>query len=102
MALGEPYVYTYYTQNYTQLHEAVHRAFETPIDRYVPPEMKYEFALDKFRQYLDRDLEGMYENVLRRNGGHIPRMARGIRERCLELKRCEPALPAGRRPSRPE
>jgi len=102
MTLGEPYVYSYHAQNYTQLHDAVHRAFNTPIERYIPPDMKFEFGLEKFRRYLDRDLEGMFKEVVRQNGGEIPQLGRGIRERCLELKRCDPGLPEGRRPFRPE
>lgn len=102
MTIGEPYVYSYHAQNYTQLRDAVHRAFNTPIQRYIPPDMKLEFCLDKFRKYLGRNLEGMYRTVLRRNGGEIPRLGKGIRERCTELKRCPAALPAGRRPYRPE
>jgi len=29
MTIGEPYVYSYHAQNYTQLRDAVHRAFNT-------------------------------------------------------------------------
>jgi hypothetical protein len=100
--IGEPYVYSYYAQNYTQLSEVVHRALETTIERYIPPEMRFEYGLEQMRRYLSRDLEGMFDEVVRKNRGEVPKLGSRVRERCLEINRCKPALPAGRKPARPD
>lgn len=97
--IGEPYVYSYYAKNYTQLSEVVHRALETTIERYIPPEMKFEYGLDQMRRYIARDLKGMFRDVLKQNGGKVPRLQARARERCLEINRCKPAFPAGKIPA---
>lgn len=94
-------MYSYYSGNYTQMSEAVHTAINTPIERYIPPEMKYEYGLEQMRKYLDRDPVKMYERVLADNGGEIPRLIKHVRERCYELKRCQKVFPPGRLPSSP-
>lgn len=99
--IGPPYVYSYFSQNYTQMAEAVHQAINTPIDRYIPPEMRFAFGLEQMRNYLDRDAKEMYRQVLMENGGQVPRLKKGARERCYELKRCSKMFEAGRVPSSP-
>jgi hypothetical protein len=99
--IGPPYVYSYYSNNFTQLEEAVHKAMNTPIERFIPDDMKLEYAIDQLRAYVERDLEGMFDEVVERNEGKIPRLIKGPREKCYELERCRPALPAGRKPSIP-
>jgi hypothetical protein len=97
--IGPPYVYSYYSQNYTSLLTAVHSALTTPIERYIPDNMKLSYAMEQLRAYVERDLIGMFERVLRGNGGEVPRLIKGARERCYELERCRGLLAEGRRPS---
>lgn len=99
--IGPPYVYSYYVKNYTQMQEAVKMAIETPIERYILPEMKHEYGLQRMREYLDRDVQGMYEQVLRENGGEIPRLQANVREQCYKIKACPAVFPPGRKPSAP-
>jgi hypothetical protein len=99
--IGEPYVYSYYSANYTQMSDAVHRALNTPIERYIPTDMTYAYGLEQMRKYLYRDLVGMFARVVEQNGGRIPAMIKGPRERCYELKRCPPMFSPGRIPSVP-
>ncbi|ORX39788.1 hypothetical protein BD324DRAFT_234792 [Kockovaella imperatae] len=95
-SIGEPYVYTYYAQNYDSLLAAVQKAVTTPIQRYIPPDMRYDYALTKMKEFLDRDTQGDYERIVRRRGG-VPPLQAGLRERCYELGRCRPTLPPGQR-----
>jgi hypothetical protein len=64
--------------------------------------MKLPYALAQSEAFLERDLHGMFRSVLRKNGGKVPRLKAGARERCAELKRCQLPLPEGRRPMTPE
>jgi len=97
--IGEPYVFSYYAHNYTELNEVVHRAMETTIERYIPPEMKFEYGLEQMRQYVGRNLEGMFNAIVEENGGEVPKLRAGAREQCLKVNRCKAALLAGRRPA---
>ncbi|WRT67044.1 uncharacterized protein IL334_004010 [Kwoniella shivajii] len=101
IAIGEPYVYKYYAQNYTDLEHAVRRAMATPIDRFIPEDMKLPYALSQLSKYLSRDLKGMFDKVILDNEGNIPRLKKGVQERCYELKRCRDPLTKGRVPSTP-
>ena len=101
MLLGEPYVYSYYLKNYTQLASQVRKALTTPIERYIPPEMRWDFVLEQSRKYIDRDLEAMYHEVMENTGGVLPKMEANVRERCIELDRCHPGFPAGKLPASP-
>jgi len=58
-------------------------------------------VIKKLKEYVDRDLKAMFNEVVATNGGEVPRFAAALRERCYALDRCKPLLPAGRRPSRP-
>jgi hypothetical protein len=64
--------------------------------------MKLPYALEQSKAFLARDLHAMFRKVLRKNGGRVPRLKAGARERCDELKRCKPPLAEGRRPSTPQ
>jgi hypothetical protein len=64
--------------------------------------MRLPYALAQTEAFLDRDLYSMFRKVLRSNGGRVPRLKAGARERCGELKRCKPPLEVGRRPSSPD
>nr|ODN81216.1 hypothetical protein L203_05722 [Cryptococcus depauperatus CBS 7841] len=101
LRLGEPYVYSYHAHNYTSLLDAVKRAMATPIEPYIPDDMRYDYALPKLQEYLNRDLEAMMKEKVSRNGGRIPRLLKGARERCYELNRCRPLLESGRIPAVP-
>jgi hypothetical protein len=57
--------------------------------------MRSEYALSKTREYINRDLETMFKNVIKSNKGQIPGMAAGIRERCFELERCPEMIKPG-------
>jgi hypothetical protein len=57
--------------------------------------MKLDYAVAKTKEYINRDLEGMFGKVVKNNQGQIPGMAAGIRERCYELKRCREMVPPG-------
>ncbi|KAI9638396.1 uncharacterized protein MKK02DRAFT_10347, partial [Dioszegia hungarica] len=89
MAIGPPYVYSYQQQNYTMLLEMVNKALVTPIERYIPDDMKLPYALKQSKAFLNRDLHAMFRKVLRKNGGQVPRLKAGARERCAEINRCE-------------
>ncbi|WVQ78012.1 hypothetical protein IAT38_000093 [Cryptococcus sp. DSM 104549] len=99
--LGEPYVYHYDARNYTDLERAVTTAVSTPVERYVPEDMRFPFALEKLAEYLARPLEKLMAERVAENGGEVPRMLKGVRERCYELERCRSTLDAGRRPALP-
>ncbi|OCF39474.1 hypothetical protein I317_06749 [Kwoniella heveanensis CBS 569] len=99
VALGEPYVYKYYSKNYTQLEEAVERAMSSDIGRFIPHDMKITYAISQLSKYLSRDLRKMFEGVLISNGGRVSRLAKETRERCYELRRCSAPLGPGRRPA---
>lgn len=43
----------------------------------------------------------MFRRVVRENGGKIPRLYKGARERTRELDRLAPELESGRKPSTP-
>ncbi|WVF72286.1 hypothetical protein IAT40_007098 [Kwoniella sp. CBS 6097] len=101
VALGEPYVYKYYAQNYTQLEEAVEKAMSSDIGPFIPDDMKITYAISQLSTYLSRDLRKMFDGVLISNGGRVPRLEKATRERCYELKRCSAPLEAGRRPASP-
>jgi hypothetical protein len=57
--------------------------------------MKLQYALTKTKEYITRDLEGMFNHIVSENKGRIPGMAAGIRERCYELKRCRDMVKPG-------
>jgi hypothetical protein len=57
--------------------------------------MTSKYALSKTREYINRDLETMFKNVIKSNKGQIPGMAAGIRERCFELERCREMIKPG-------
>jgi len=61
----------------------------------IPIETTSKYALSKTREYMDRDLETIFKNVIRSNKGQIPGMAAGIRERCYEWKRCREMIKPG-------
>lgn len=64
--------------------------------------MKLPYALKQSKAFLNRDLHAMFRKVLRKNGGQVPRLKAGARERCAEINRCEKPLKAGRVPMTPE
>jgi len=57
--------------------------------------MKIAYAMAKTKEYINRDLESMFDQVVQRNGGKIPGMAAGIMERCEELDRCKKLMEPG-------
>lgn len=57
--------------------------------------MKLPYALLKTKEYINRDLEGMFETVHARNGAQVPALAAGVRERCYELDRCRKMVDIG-------
>jgi len=61
--------------------------------------MKLTYAVQQLKAYVDRDVKAMFEEVVAKNDGQIPRLLKGARERCYELNRCPPLLPEGRSPS---
>ena len=63
--------------------------------------MKMDYALGQMQAYIDRDLEAMFNEVVAANQGKVPRLIKGARERCYELKRCRDELAVGRKPSAP-
>ncbi|TYJ57167.1 hypothetical protein B9479_002082 [Cryptococcus floricola] len=101
LSVGEPYAYSYHAKNYTQLVEAVHKAMSTPIERFIPDDMRLSHTMKALEAYMNRDLVKMMELKVKANGGKIPALKAGLRERCIELGRCMPELPPGRVPSGP-
>jgi hypothetical protein len=68
----------------------------------IPEDMRLTYALQAMESCLSRDLYAMFQAVLSSNGGHVPRLIEGARERCYELERCRGVFPEGRTPSTPE
>ena len=101
MAIGEPYVYSYLSNNYTDLLAAINRAISTPINRYIPPDMTFECSKSQLSTYLNRDLQAMFRKVLVENGGKVPRLIAGARETCYKFDRCRAELEVGRIPAVP-
>ncbi|WVQ78016.1 hypothetical protein IAT38_000097 [Cryptococcus sp. DSM 104549] len=99
MRIGEPYVYGYKAKNYTDLERAVKKAMSTPIERYIPEDMRLPYALSQLRTYLARPLQEMMAAKVEANGGKVSQLTRGMRERCTELKRCSEPFEVGRRPA---
>ena len=64
-------------------------------DDSIPPDMKSDYALRHLRAYLAWDLDAMLAEALDKNGGIVPPLHPGIRERCFELDRCQ-VLPPGK------
>lgn len=63
--------------------------------------MRWTYCLQEMKKYLNRDLQAMFRRVVRENGGKIPRLYKGARERTRELDRLAPELESGRKPSTP-
>lgn len=61
----------------------------------IPEDMKLPYALLKTEEYINRDLESMFNTVVQRNGGEVPALAAGVRERCYELDRCRGMVDVG-------
>lgn len=57
--------------------------------------MKLPYALLKTQEYINRDLEAMFSSVVKNNGGVVPALAAGARERCYELDRCRKMVEVG-------
>lgn len=60
------------------------------------------YVQSQLSHWLNRDLYAMFKQVLRDNGGKMPRLGAGLREQCKERVRCMPPLSAGRRPNTPQ
>ncbi|WWC90108.1 uncharacterized protein L201_005041 [Kwoniella dendrophila CBS 6074] len=101
ISLGEPYAYKYYAGNYTELEHAIRKAMSTPIERYIPENMKLKYTLVQLSNYLNRNLTLMFEEKVKGNKGKIPSLKKGVRERCYELNRCRGPLEKGRKPNTP-
>lgn len=57
--------------------------------------MKLPYAMKKTREYINRDLQTMFNRVVSEDGGRIPALAAGVRERCYELERCRKMVEVG-------
>lgn len=68
---------------------------ETVLIISIPEDMKLPYALSKTKEYISRDLESMYRQVVIDNGGKVPELAAGVRERCHELNRCREMVEPG-------
>jgi hypothetical protein len=99
--IGEPYVYTYYYQDYEDMLDKVARALDTPIDRYIPHDMRVEYVDEQLRRYLDRDVSIMFQRVVKANGNAIPPPPANATERCRELDICPQMITPGRHPASP-
>lgn len=66
-----------------------------PLTRGIPPEMRKTFALSQTRKLLGTDFQALFKAKLAANGGEVPRLIAGARERCYEMDRCRKELPAG-------
>lgn len=73
----------------------------TPIDRYIPPDMTLEYVTSQLRRFLDRDARGMFEQVIRDNGGLLPPPPANATERCRQLQTCPEWIKPGRRVALP-
>jgi hypothetical protein len=58
--------------------------------------MTSDFALAQTRKLLETDFEDLFKTKVAANGGKVPSLIAGARERCYELKRCRDELPAGK------
>jgi hypothetical protein len=88
--LGEPYVYTYKLDDADDLLAKVKKAYETPIEPYIPPEMTAAAVVARVKEVLEHDWEGEYRNVLREFAEHIPQYNPRMMEYCRAWGTCLP------------
>lgn len=50
-----PYVYPVHAHDISELRAAIQQALETPIERYIPPEMSYASVRDKVGELVEWD-----------------------------------------------
>lgn len=51
--------------------------------------MKWNAAVARTKKHMSEDWEAKFNQVVAENGGEIPRVLPGVRERCFELHRCQ-------------
>ncbi|KAL1408265.1 hypothetical protein Q8F55_005071 [Vanrija albida] len=51
----EPYVYNVFAHDEEQLRRAVETAVNTPIERYIPPDMRFNTVLERHRAWVTND-----------------------------------------------
>ena len=54
----------------------------------IPDDMKLSYTRSALKEYLKRDLEAMFDEVVSSNGNTIPRMDNHIVETCMARKIC--------------
>lgn len=88
--IGEPYVYTYKFDDAADLVAKMKKAYETPIEPYIPPEMTAAAVVARVKEVLEHDWEGEYESVKQQFAGHIPAYNPRMMEFCRAWKTCQP------------
>lgn len=81
--------------------EQIRQATSNPIDTYIPEDMRIDSVTETIQRFLARDLKGMFDEVLKINGGQIPTVRAKMYERCRERGDCWVPFPAGTLPEQP-
>lgn len=55
LTLCRPYVYSVHAHNLSELQDAIHTAIHTPIDRYIPEHMRFEYVRDTIAELVEWD-----------------------------------------------
>jgi hypothetical protein len=86
--IGPPFVYTYDKPNATELLDLVKVASNTPIDRYIPPEMTWTAVM--------KDVDDLMRFNWRLHAGKVTGIVNENRMdvigRCFEIGRCKPLV----------
>ncbi|KAG8857348.1 hypothetical protein FRB96_005835 [Tulasnella sp. 330] len=69
LGLGEPYVYHVKVGDRIGFEEAIRKAMDTPIDRFIPAQMKMSSLIDRTRHLVETDWRPMAKQQLQRNLG---------------------------------
>lgn len=87
--IGPPFVYTYDKSNATELLNLVEVASNTPIGRYIPPEMTWTAVM--------KDVDDLMRFNWRLHAGKVAGVVNENRMdvigRCFEIGRCKPLVP---------
>ncbi|BEJ16770.1 hypothetical protein CspHIS471_0601710 [Cutaneotrichosporon sp. HIS471] len=82
-ALGEPYVYSYNVHDPDDLLDKLQRALRTPIEPFIPEDMKTSAVHARIREVLLHNWEGEYNRILREREGGMPSYPDEMVDKCF-------------------
>ncbi|BEI80569.1 hypothetical protein CcaverHIS002_0110980 [Cutaneotrichosporon cavernicola] len=68
----EPYVYHVHANDQDGLRDALQRAADNPIPRYIPPQMRFEAIVDRVREFVDTDWQAAAREVVAEQYNNSP------------------------------